>query len=255
MAPSGKRGGLKVGRKMTAGIKKLSVVIPAYNEAATIAEVVRRAGEAEIGGLRREIIVVDDGSTDNTAAIVARLSNVRLISLPQNCGKGRAVKTGFAAATGEIVLIQDGDLEYDPTDYKRILQPFFESDADAVVGSRFAYGRPTFFFGPRRSPFFTHYIGNTLIVRLTNFLYRYRATDYEGGTKAFRSEVISSLPIAADGFEYDNELMCKLLRRGYLIIEVPITYSPRSYADGKKINWKDGARILATIVKWRVKRF
>ena len=240
---------------MSGRIGKLSVVIPAYNEAATIAEVVQRVSEAEIGGLDLEIIVVDDGSTDATAAIVSELPGVRLIPLGRNYGKGRAVKTGFRAATGDILLIQDGDLEYDPSEYKTVLQPFLDEQAEVVMGSRFANGRPTFFFGKRRSPFFTHYLGNIMVVQLTNVLYGYAATDYEGGTKAFRSDVVASLPIEADGFEYDNELICKLIRRGHRIVEVPIAYTPRTYADGKKIDWLDGLRMLWTIVKWRFKPF
>jgi glycosyltransferase involved in cell wall biosynthesis len=236
-------------------LRTLSVVIPAYNEEDTIAEVVDRVANAEIGDLDLEILVVDDGSRDGTRAVVEALPGVVLLTHSVNGGKGKAVKTGFAAATGDIVLIQDGDLEYDPQDYKAVLQPLLTGEAEAVMGTRFGMSRPRYLFGKRRSPFFTHYIGNITIIWLTNLLYGHSATDYEGGTKAFLKPVVDSVPVEADGFEFDNELICKMLRRGHRIVEVPITYEPRTYADGKKITWRHGVRMLFTIVKWRFARF
>jgi glycosyltransferase involved in cell wall biosynthesis len=232
--------------------RKVSVVIPAYNEAATIAETVERVKGADVDGLALEIIVVDDGSRDRTREVVAAIPGVRCVAHERNRGKGGAVKTGFAAATGDIVLIQDADLEYDPGDYKVVLAPIVEGRAEAVMGSRFAAERPRFFFGPAKSPFFTHYVGNLMIIWLTNLLYRNDATDYEGCYKAFTKRLVDSIPIESDGFEYDNELICKLLRLGYRIAEVPIGYQPRTYQQGKKINWRHGLRMLWTIVKWRV---
>lgn len=236
-------------------LKKISIIIPAYNEEKTILDVIARVKKADIGPFEREIIVVDDGSRDATAKILAAASGIRFLSHAKNGGKGKAVKTGFAAATGDVLIIQDADLEYDPQDYKDILQPFIEGKADAVMGSRFAFERPTFFVGKPKSPFFTHYIGNIMIIALTNFLYGHHATDYEGGTKAFSQEIIKSLPIEADGFEYDNEIICKLLRRGRRVVEVPIRYRPRTYHEGKKVRWTDGMRMLWSIVKWRFKNF
>ncbi len=233
----------------------LTVVIPAYNEEATIAETVRRVQAADIGDLALEVIVVDDGSTDRTREILRALPGIVPIFHERNRGKGGAVKTGFAAARGDVVLIQDADLEYDPRDYKAILQPLVEGRAQAVMGSRFAFERPRFFFGEAKSPFFTHYVGNLTIIALTNLLYRNDATDYEGGYKAFSKRLIDAIPIEAEGFEYDNELVCKLLRRGHRIEEVPISYQPRSYESGKKIRWTDGARMVWTILKWRFRRF
>ena len=240
---------------MGPAVGTLTVVIPAYNEEATIAETVRRVQAADIGDLVLEVIVVDDGSTDRTREILRALPGIVPIFHERNRGKGGAVKTGFAAASGDVVLIQDADLEYDPRDYKAILQPLVEGRAQAVMGSRFAFERPRFFFGEAKSPFFTHYVGNLTIIALTNLLYRNDATDYEGGYKAFSKRLIDAIPIEAEGFEYDNELVCKLLRRGHRIEEVPISYQPRSYESGKKIRWTDGARMVWTILKWRFRRF
>ena len=236
-------------------IRKLSVVIPAYNEAATIADTIDRVKGAEIGPLDLEIIVVDDGSRDRTREILKGIPGIRTVFHERNRGKGGAVKTGFRAATGDVLLIQDADLEYDPSDYKTVLQPIVEGRVEAVMGSRFVFERPRFFFGEAKSPFFTHYVGNRIIIALTNLLYGNSATDYEGGYKAFTKRLVDSIPIEADGFEYDNELICKLLRRGHRIEEVPISYRPRTYAHGKKIEWTDGMRMVWTILKWRFRRF
>jgi glycosyltransferase involved in cell wall biosynthesis len=234
---------------------KLSVVIPAYNEERTIAETIDRVKAVDLGPLDREIIVVDDGSKDRTREILKTIPDIRVVLHERNSGKGAAVKSGFRAATGDIVIIQDADLEYDPQDYRPMVQPIVDGRADVVIGSRFIRERLQFFGKGAKSPFFTHYIGNILIVRLTNALYRQSATDYEGCYKAFSKSIIDSLPIDANGFEYDNELICKLLRRGYRMAEVPITYRPRTYEEGKKIKWQDGVRMMWTIVKWRFKSF
>jgi len=236
-------------------IRKLTVVIPAYNEEATIADTIERVKTAEIGPLELEIIVVDDGSKDRTREILKGISGIRTVFHERNRGKGGAVKTGFRAATGDVLLIQDADLEYDPSDYKTVLQPIVEGRVEAVMGSRFLFERPRFFFGEAKSPFFTHYVGNLIIIVLTNVLYGNSATDYEGGYKAFTKRLVDSIPIEADRFEYDNELICKLLRRGHRIEEVPISYRPRTYEHGKKIKWTDGVRMVWTIVKWRFRRF
>ena len=236
-------------------IRKLTVVIPAYNEEATIADTIDRVKTAEIGPLELEIIVVDDGSRDRTREILGAISGIRTVFHERNRGKGGAVKTGFRAATGDVLLIQDADLEYDPSDYKTVLQPIVEGRVEAVMGSRFVFERPRFFFGEAKSPFFTHYVGNLVIIALTNVLYGTSATDYEGGYKAFTKRLVDSIPIEADGFEYDNELICKLLRRGHRIEEVAISYRPRTYERGKKIKWTDGLRMVWTIVKWRFRRF
>ena len=234
---------------------KLSVVIPAYNEEATIAETIHRVKAVDLGNVEVEVVVVDDGSKDRTRDILATIPGIRVVLQERNAGKGAAVKSGFRAATGDVVLIQDADLEYDPQDYGALLQPIVDGRVEAVIGSRFLLERLKFFGKGKKSPFFTHYIGNKLIVAITNGLYGQSATDYEGCLKAFSKTVVDSIPIEANGFEYDNELICKLLRRGHRIAEVPITYRPRTYQQGKKIKWQDGVVMIWTILKWRFRSF
>ena len=229
----------------------VSIIIPAYNEARFIEAVIRNVLATPID---KEVIVIDDGSTDSTYEILARLEEelpISLIRQPRNIGKGAAVRRGFEIATGDILMIQDADLEYNPDDYAVVTGPILRGEADVVIGSRFTRQSPRFFTA-NGDPFFSHFIGNKVIVWLTNLLYGFRATDYEGCYKAFRRDVIREVPVVANGFEFDNELVCKLLRRGQKIVEVPIQYSPRLYKDGKKIRWMDGLVIVWTIVKWRI---
>lgn len=228
----------------------LSIIIPAYNEDATIAEILRRVIAAPLAGAKKEIIVVDDASSDHTAQIAGLIPGVRVIRHAQNTGKGGAVKSGIAAATGDLVIIQDADLEYSPDDYQTVIQPLLDGQADAVMGSRFLHERPVF-FGKRRSPYFLHYAGNLSIIAVTNFLYRRSFTDYEGCYKAFVRPLLLRTPVEANGFEFDNELICKIMRTGARIVEVPIHYRPRTYERGKKITWRHGLIMLWTIVKWR----
>jgi len=229
---------------------KLSVIIPVYNEGNTIEAVVRRVQAVDLGAIEKEIIAVDDGSTDGTANVLKKLTAIRYLSHERNAGKGAALTTGFRAATGDIVLIQDADLEYDPDDYRAVIRPIAEGTSEVVMGSRFLYARPQF-WGKDRSPYLTHYIGNILIVFFTNLLYGRNFTDYEGCYKAFRRTTLATTPVKAKGFEFDNELICKLMRKGSRIIEVPIRYTPRTYARGKKITWRHGLIMLWTIIKWR----
>lgn len=211
----------------------VSIVIPAFNDEATIVDVVERVQKVDLGEHQKEIIVVNDGSRARTAEIIKGIPGIRAISLEQNRSKGRAVKAGFAAATDDIVLIQDADLEYDPEDSPVVLEPLLRGRADVVMGSRFIHGPRRFFFGEKKSPFFSHYIGNLAIIWLTNLLYGHHATDYAGCYKAFRRDLVQALPIEADGFEYGNELICKLLRCGVRIAEAPVNYAPRSYEAGR----------------------
>jgi glycosyltransferase involved in cell wall biosynthesis len=230
---------------------KLSIVIPAYNEEATIEAIVRRVQAVDLGPVEKEIIVVNDGSTDNTAGVLKGLPAIRHISHERNAGKGAALTTGFQSATGDIVIIQDADLEYDPDDYPSVIRPIVEGRSDVVMGSRFILYKPKF-LGKRRSPYISHYIGNMLVTSITNLLYGQRFTDYEGCYKAFRRTVTAATPVRAKGFEFDNELICKLMRKGTRIVEVPIRYTPRSYESGKKITWRHGVIMIWTIAKWRV---
>ncbi|MFM8551388.1 MAG: glycosyltransferase family 2 protein [Nitrospiraceae bacterium] len=229
---------------------KLSIIIPAYNEAQTIRAVIERVAAVDLGTIEKEIVVVDDGSQDETPDILKTIPGIHPIIHARNAGKGAAVTTGIKAANGDVVIIQDADLEYDPSDYPVVITPILKGSCDAVMGSRFLYERPVF-FGKRRSPYFVHYIGNLLIVTVTNWLYGQRFTDYEGCYKAFSKRTLAAVPVSATGFEFDNELICKLIRKGFRIVEVPIQYKPRTYAHGKKITWRHGVKILWTIAKWR----
>lgn len=230
---------------------KVSVVIPAYNEVATIVACVERV-HAALEDAPAEILVVDDGSTDGTytalCSLKARIARLRVLRHPRNAGKGAAVTTGVVRARGRFVLIQDADLEYDPRDYKALLDPIEHGRAELVMGSRFLHERP------RWRPRFVHALGNRLIIALTNALYGVAFTDYEACFKVFRRDTVAALHIEARGFAYDNELVCRLLRRRARVLEIPVSYRPRSYAEGKKITARDGLVMLWTIVRWRVAR-
>ena len=229
---------------------KISIIIPAFNEEKTIAAVIRRVEAVVLGGMKKEIIVVNDASTDRTSEVLKDFRNIQVLSHLRNAGKGAALSTGINAATGDMVIFQDADLEYTPEDYPVMIQPLIDGRCDAVMGSRFLRERPVF-WGKRRSPYLNHYIGNLLIILITNFLYGKRFTDYEGCYKAFTRSILLDTPIQSTGFEFDNELICKLMRKGVRIGEVPIQYHPRTYAQGKKITWRHGMMMLWTIVKWR----
>jgi len=229
---------------------KISIIIPAYNEEKTIAAVIRRVEAVALQGVTKEIIVIDDASTDRTREVIKNIPNVHAISHSKNAGKGAALSTGINTASGDIVIFQDADLEYAPEDYPVVIHPLIDGCCDAVMGSRFLRERPVF-SGKRKSPYLNHYIGNLLIISVTNFLYGKRFTDYEGCYKAFRRAILLDTPVESTGFEFDNELICKLMRKGVRIGEVPIQYNPRTYAQGKKITWRHGIIMLWTIVKWR----
>lgn len=232
---------------------KLSIIIPAYNEEATIAAVIRRVQAVDLGAIEKEIIVIDDASRDNTETILKQIAGIRFLVHSVNAGKGAALSSGIEAATGDIVIFQDADLEYTPEDYSVVIEPLLHGRCDAVMGSRFLRERPVF-WGKRKSPYLNHFVGNLLIRWVTNLLYGQRFTDYEGCYKAFARSILLETPIQAKGFEFDNELVCKLMRKGFRIGEVAIQYKPRTYAQGKKITWRHGVIILWTILKWRVHR-
>ena len=222
----------------------LTVVVPAYNEEATIAELLRRV---QATPYRKEVVVVDDGSRDATARILQSLSydNLKLILKHRNQGKGAAVRDGFAAATGDYVIVQDADLEYDPDDYAALLAPLIADDADVVCGSRFS-GAVT------RVNFFWHAVGNRFLTLLSNALTDLNLSDMEGGLKAYRLDVVKRLNLESPGFEVEPEIIAKIARMGCRVYEVPIAYRGRTYAEGKKINWKDGVKAITTIAKYGV---
>lgn len=225
---------------------KLSVIIPAYNEQATILEILSRVQKAPIE-LEKEILVVDDASTDGTEKILSQLQDrqVKVIRQPSNQGKGAAVRRGLLEAAGDIVLIQDADLEYDPKDYPRLLEPLLDGRADVVYGSRFLGG-------PHRVLLFWHYMGNLLFTFLTNLLYNINLSDMGTGYKAFRIEALKAIPLRSDRFGFEAEITAKVCKRRLRLYEVPISYSGRTYKEGKKITWKDGLAYLWCLLRYRI---
>ena len=222
----------------------LSIVIPVYNERETIREVIRRV---EAVDRDKEIIIVDDGSTDGTRDLLKKyeeLEGFKVIYQPRNGGKGRALRAGFEKAEGEIIIIQDADLEYNPQDYPVLLDPILDGRADVVYGSRFLGG-------PHRVFFFWHYLGNKVLTTLSNILTNLCLTDMETGYKVFRRSILDSFTLNSDRFGFEPEFTCKIARNKFRIYEVPISYSGRGYSEGKKIDWKDGVAALWFIFRFR----
>jgi glycosyltransferase involved in cell wall biosynthesis len=223
---------------------KLSVIIPVYNEVESIREIVRRVKDT---GLVSEIVIVDDFSQDGTRDVLKEMDgkgNVRVILKEKNEGKGSAVRVGLTAARGDVLLVQDADLEYDPRDYPTLLKPLEEGIADVVYGSRFLGA-------PRRVVMFWHMVANHLLTLMTNILYNTILSDMETGYKVFRREVIRDMPIYAKRFDFEPEFTAKVLKRKYRIFEVPITFNPRDYSQGKKIKLKDAFEAVWTLLKYR----
>ena len=241
---------------------RVSVVIPVYNERAFIEEVLLRVQAAP---LDKEIIVVDDKSTDGTRALLEELDKaqsagardtavqngkarlplqkIHFLFQPKNCGKGAALRRGFEAATGDVVLVQDADLEYDPRDYEKLLEPILDGRADVVYGSRFLGG-------PQRVHYFWHYVGNKVLTLLSDIFTNLKLTDMETCYKIFRREVLQDIKLKSDRFGFEPEITAKIAKGNWRVYEVPISYAGRTYAEGKKITWKDG---LATL--WYILRF
>ncbi len=231
--------------------KKLSVVIPAYNELATVEDLLGRVAAAPVPeGLELEIVVVDDGSTDGTRKLLRELEAkgdppFRLFEQPENRGKGAALQTGFEQATGDIVLIQDADLEYDPQDYPVLLQPILDGKADVVYGSRFLGG-------PHRVLFFWHYVGNRVLTTLSNMFTDLNLSDMETCYKVFRAEVLQGMELTSKRFGIEPELTARVARAKARIYEVPISYHGRTYAEGKKIGWRDGVSAIWSILRYNL---
>jgi glycosyltransferase involved in cell wall biosynthesis len=223
---------------------KLSVVIPVYNEERNIAEIIKRVKESNMA---YEIVVVDDGSRDGTRQVLKELDGrdgLRVILHEKNKGKGAAVRTGLEAASGDVILIQDADLEYSPHDYPVLLQPIEDGVADVVYGSRFLGG-------PRRVAMFWHMLANQLLTFMTNVLYDTILSDMETGYKVFRREVIAGIKLRSDRFDFEPEFTAKILKRHYRIYEVPISFNPRDYSEGKKIKLQDAFAAVWTLLKYR----
>jgi glycosyltransferase involved in cell wall biosynthesis len=224
---------------------KLSVVIPVFNEVRTLEEIIARVQSVSYD---KEIVIIDDYSTDGTVDLLrkieAKSGNVKVLYHDRNRGKGAALRMGFAKVTGDIVIIQDADLEYDPREYPQMLEPILDGRADVVYGSRFLGG-------PHRVMFFWHYVGNQFLTLLSNMMSNLNLTDMETCYKAFRKEVLRDLTLKSDRFGFEPEFTLKVAKRKFRIYEVPISYSGRTYEEGKKINWKDGVAAIFAIIRFR----
>jgi glycosyltransferase involved in cell wall biosynthesis len=230
---------------------KLSVIIPVYNEKETIETILRRVLEVKMEEMGKEVIVVDDGSRDGTVEILQRIAkewappNLKIYFHSQNQGKGAAIGTALTHVSGDIVIIQDADLEYHPEEYPLIVLPILKYGADVVYGTRF--------LGVHRAFLFWHYLGNKFLTFVTNLLFDSMLSDMEVGYKAFRIEVIKNIRLNAKGFDFEPEITAKILKRRLKLYEVPISYSGRDYAEGKKITWRDGFTAIWTLLKYRFK--
>lgn len=242
---------------------KLSIIMPVYNEIETIAEILRRVravpltvpvGYGPTNGavvkFEREVIIVDDGSADGTREYLHTLAgepDIVVVFHERNQGKGAAVRTALQHASGDVMVIQDADLEYDPRDYPALLQPIVEGRSQVVYGSRFRGG-------PTRAMFFWHMVGNRFLTLVTNVLYNTILSDMETGYKVFTREVAEQLDLKAPGWGFDPDITAQILKRGYRIYEVPISYTGREFEEGKKIGWRDGITVLWTLLKYRLTR-
>ncbi len=229
---------------------RLSIVIPVYNEERYIECVIERVLKADVSDLQKEIIIVNDHSTDRTGEILANLAArhevIHIYNQPVNMGKGAALRRGFDEASGDIILIQDADLEYDPVDYPDLLAPILDGRADVVYGSRFLGG-------PHRVLFFWHQVANVFLTLLSNITTNLNLSDMETGYKVFRSEVLRSIRLRSNRFGFEPEVTAKIAKLGCRIYETPISYSGRSYQEGKKIGWKDGFQAIGSILRYAVK--
>jgi len=228
----------------TGGYTKLSVIVPIFNERNTVVEIMRRMRAVELP-IECEFILVDDGSSDGTRQVLQQLadSTVRVVNHPHNQGKGAAIRTGLEHVTGELILIQDADLEYDPDDWPKLLAPIFRGKATVVYGSRFT--------GERRNMLFLHWMGNRMLSLTTNVLYNTTLSDMETCYKLFDRKVFDGVTIRSDRFDFEPEITAKVLRQGIRIYEVPISYTGREFHEGKKITWRDGFAALYALVKFR----
>jgi len=222
---------------------KLSIVIPVYNEKSTIDEIVKRVQNVDF---EKEIIIVDDCSSDGTSDKIDKISgnNIKKLFHDKNKGKGASLRTGFQHVTGDIVIIQDADLEYNPNEYSNLIEPIVDGRADVVYGSRFLGG-------PHRVDFFWHYVGNKILTTLSNILTNLILTDMETCYKVFKAEIIKDIKIRSNRFGFEPEITAKLAKRKCIIYEMPISYSGRDYDEGKKIGWKDGIVALYCIVRFK----
>lgn len=235
----------------------LTIVMPVYNEERFLAEIVRRVQAVDLGELERELVMVDDCSSDGSGAIMAEMEGqrsvnpqarpfdrpIRVARHPKNQGKGAALRTGFTQAEGDLIIIQDADLEYDPDDYLKLLSPLLKGKAEVVYGSRFT--------GERRNMFFHHWVGNKFLTLVTNILYNTTLSDMETCYKLFTRRALDGIVIKSERFNFEPEITAKVLKKGIRIYEVPISYAGREFDEGKKITWRDGIVALWSLIKYR----
>ncbi|KKS42794.1 glycosyl transferase [Candidatus Kuenenbacteria bacterium RIFCSPHIGHO2_12_FULL_42_14] len=228
--------------------QKVSIIIPVYNEKDTFLTILKKAQDSQINGLSQEIIIVDDGSTDGTKDILANISQngIKIFYHQKNFGKGEALQTGFSQASGDIIIIQDADLEYDPAEYQDLVKPILEGNADIVYGSRFVGDKP------HRVLYFWHYLGNKIVVLFSNIVTNLNLTDVETCYKAFRKEVLDKIKLKEKGFGFENEFTIKAARQKFRFYEVGISYTGRTYQEGKKIKLRDAFLAMWCILRYGI---
>ena len=229
---------------------KLSIIVPVYNEEKTLEEIIEKVNGVIIPNVKKEIILVDDHSKDNTPRIIKKIvsnhKNVKALYHKKNMGKGAAIRTAMSLVSGEVVVIQDGDLEYNPEDFKRLIKPILNKESKVVYGSRMLGTRKGFLIR-------SHYYGNKFLTLLTKILYNQKITDMETCYKMMDSSILKGIKFESNRFDFEPEITSKIIKKGYKIIEVPISYNCRSFKEGKKINWKDGMIAIYKLFKYRLK--
>jgi len=227
---------------------KLSIIIPVYNEEKSILKVIDKVKKVKLNKIKKEILIIDDFSTDNTKEILKKLKNgnIKVFFHQKNQGKGAAIRTGLKNVTGDVILIQDADFEYNPEEYPKLLKPIIENKANVVYGSRLDAIRRNL-----KNMYKLHYFGNMFLTIITNILYGAKITDMETGYKVFRKEVIKGMKLKAKRFDFEPEITAKILKKGYKITEIPINFFGRKFEEGKKITWIDGVKALLYLIKYR----
>ncbi len=233
---------------------KLSIIIPVFNEEKTIETLLKKVLAVKLGSVKKEVVVIDDASSDKTREVLSKFkvqsSKFKILSHTKNQGKGAAIRSGIKESTGELIIIQDADLEYDPNDYLKLIKPIQQKMAEVVYGTRLK-NYPLSFLDGEKTILPSHLIANRFLTALTNFLYGSNLTDMETCYKLFKRSVLKNITLKSNGFDFEPEITAKILKKGITILEIPIKVKPRSYAEGKKINWIDGVTAIWTLIKYR----